>query len=566
VFVVFGIVCSSSVVAGERPRGKRTPIRNLRSPTDAQPLPIDVPSLRMRVQTREGVLVVYDAAAPTVGDPGCSGYIGYWWSARDKKEYIFPEVLQTEGDLAAMLLVLERDLGVDLEALADRDDRISEALMSAVDAPIEAIVWEPATLHRAVEIMGFEPGTDPLLIETTSPSPPRGEGWGEGGGTARLCEPCQFAGIGPPSNCGSAEGLAREGLTAAIVCCLDSGGGGPPPEGGGDGDDPPPCPSGQTRCGGSCYTGTSCCDGGPPCTGGTSCSNGLCCPSGQVGCDGGCYPGSSCCGGGPPCAGGTSCSNGLCCPPGQTRCNGGCTSSTCCAGGGACPAGQSCSNEVCCPSGGTGCDQCETFNGAQCVPKPLCTSCCTLQNSTCTPPGYACDGSGACKPGKDLIPQIVGQLGITYANQSTPGCPSGTCGAGIRFDVTGVTHSCDSIDMQGPSVTESVTTDNGCGPGIVDTGAGCPVNCGNSITGCTDTYAICAPPGAFPPGGCTDTYTQKLYVDGRLVETHTIVFTITFPGGTYMKREVKTLLPRSAFFCLTSRGAPLVLFRNPSDT
>ena len=37
-------------------------------------------------------------------------------------------------------------------------------------------------------------------------------------------------------------------------------------------------------------------------------------------------------------------------------------------------------------------------------------------------------------------------------------------------------------------------------------------------------------------------------------------------GGTYMKREVKTLLPRSAFFCLTSRGAPLVLFRNPSDT
>jgi hypothetical protein len=179
----------------------------------------------------------------------------------------------------------------------------------------------------------------------------------------------------------------------------------------------------------------------------------------------------------------------------------------------------------------TVCDQCETFNGTQCVPKPLCTSC-TPQGSTCTPPGYACDGSGSCERAQNLIPQIVGQLGITYANQSTSGCSPGSCGAGIQYDVTGVTHSCDSIDMQGANVTESVTTDNGCGPGSVTTGPGCPVSCGNSVAGCTDTYSLCGPPGAFPPGGCTETYTQNLYVDGHLVETHSIVFTITFPGGT----------------------------------
>jgi hypothetical protein len=176
-------------------------------------------------------------------------------------------------------------------------------------------------------------------------------------------------------------------------------------------------------------------------------------------------------------------------------------------------------------------DQCRTFNGTQCVPKPLCTSC-TPQSSNCTPPGYACDGSGACKRGQNLVPQIVGQLGLTYANQSAPGCAAGKCGALIRFDLTGVTHSCDSIDMQGANVTESVTTDNGCGPGIVTTGPGCPVSCGNSMAECTDTYYICGLPTSYPPGGCTDTYTQKLFVDNHLVETHTIVFTITFPGGT----------------------------------
>jgi len=211
--------------------------------------------MRMRVQTREGVLVVYDAAAPTVGDPGCSGYIGYWWSALDKTEYIFPAILQEEGDLAAMLLALERDLGVDLEALARRDDRIDEALSSLPETPNDdiVIVWEPATLHRAVEIMGFDPEIVTDLNE------------GSGDQTAMYCEPCMFAGIGPPRNCGSPEGLAREGLTATVVCCEYDGGGDPPDDGGDGGPGPgQPQPCGHSCCAGPCNcTGDKDCDGIP---------------------------------------------------------------------------------------------------------------------------------------------------------------------------------------------------------------------------------------------------------------------------------------------------------------
>ena len=90
--VVLGIVCPGPAVVGEGPSGKNTRKRHpgkttrersLRSTTGPQPVPIDVPPMRMRVGTREGILVIYDAAAPPEADEGCSGYIGYWLSIRD---------------------------------------------------------------------------------------------------------------------------------------------------------------------------------------------------------------------------------------------------------------------------------------------------------------------------------------------------------------------------------------------------------------------------------------------------------------------------------------------------
>jgi hypothetical protein len=122
---------------------------------------------------------------------------------------------------------------------------------------------------------------------------------------------------------------------------------------------------------------------------------------------------------------------------------------------------------------------------------------------------------------------------ITYANIRNTGCPAGSCGAGITFDVTRVTatgSSCPSLN--GLRVTETVTTDNGCGPGTVTTGSGCTIGAGGVIPpGCTDVYSICGPAGAFPAAGCTEIYTQRLSVGGTLAETRTITFRITRTGA-----------------------------------
>jgi hypothetical protein len=166
-------------------------------------------------------------------------------------------------------------------------------------------------------------------------------------------------------------------------------------------------------------------------------------------------------------------------------------------------------------------NKCQACQGGSKTNKPLCAGCSA---------GQACDGSGACKSGPDLIPQICNQLGITYANLTNQGCGPGLCGAQIQYQLTTVTHSCDGVDLAGAQVTERVTTDNGCTPGGVQTGAGCPIVAGNKVQpGCTDTYGLCAPASSFPAGGCTETYTQKLFVGSCNAETRTIRFTITNP-------------------------------------
>jgi len=200
---VLGVHCFGSALAAQRPSGKSAPHRSLRSTTTGGlPAPNDISPLRMRVELPDGVLVVFDAAAPPEVDEGCLGYMGYWLSLPDKSQYVFGTTLYDEGDLTALLLALERDLGVDLEALADTDDRLDQALNAITEVPTDEIVWEPATVLRAVEIMGFDAKKE--LTRLDGPSD---------GGIAYL-NPCGpdscTAGVGPPRNCGSPEGLARE--------------------------------------------------------------------------------------------------------------------------------------------------------------------------------------------------------------------------------------------------------------------------------------------------------------------------------------------------------------------
>jgi hypothetical protein len=187
---------------------------------------------------------------------------------------------------------------------------------------------------------------------------------------------------------------------------------------------------------------------------------------------------------------------------------------------GTCPTCQKCQGSTCAPDNTqTPSNQCKKCQGGTEVNKALCTA--------CTPAGNACDGNGSCESGPALIPKICSQLGITYANLTNLTCGANRCGARIQYDITRVTHSCDGIDLAGAAITESVTTDNGCGPGNVQTGAGCPIGANNTISNCTDTYGLCLPTASIPGTGCTETYTQKLFVGSCHAETRTIRFVIT---------------------------------------
>ena len=136
------------------------------------------------------------------------------------------------------------------------------------------------------------------------------------------------------------------------------------------------------------------------------------------------------------------------------------------------------------------------------------------------------------EPAQQATPSCSYSIG--YNNIKKPGCGPGDCGASIVYDVTSVSAAGGACPAQldGLRVTESVTTDNGCGPGTVDTGGGCPIEAGGKVrAGCTDTYSMCGPAAAFPAAGCTEKYTQKLFVGGVLAETRTITYQINKPKG-----------------------------------
>ena len=145
----------------------------------------------------------------------------------------------------------------------------------------------------------------------------------------------------------------------------------------------------------------------------------------------------------------------------------------------------------------------------------------------------AAERKGAGGAGTAPAPAAGCTYSITYANVRSHACPAGQCGTGIIYDVTKVTATGSGCPpkLEGLNLSETVVTDNGCGPGTVITGPPCPIGPGGTITGCTDTYSICGPAAAFPAAGCTDIYTQRLSVGGVLAETRTITWVITKSAG-----------------------------------
>ena len=259
-FVVLGIVWHGSAVAVERPSRKTTPQRTLRSTTNPPPLPVDASPLRMRVETSEGVLVVFDAATMADDPPTCSGYLAYWQPVGLEGVYVYGQVLEHPGDVAAALRALEYALDVDLELLADSDDRVAAALAREPEDDEAISSWGPVTTLGVVEIMGFDAEDEFTRVDEPY----------DGGVAIYLpCEACA-AGIGPPRRCDSPRALAEEALSVVAGCCGD---GGPPPGGGGD-----PCAGSSDPC---CGSSDPCCRN--PCSCGPV--PGRCCDSACSNCD-----------------------------------------------------------------------------------------------------------------------------------------------------------------------------------------------------------------------------------------------------------------------------------------
>jgi len=168
----------------------------------------------MRVETSEGVLVVFDAATTADDRPTCSGYLAYWQPVGVEAVYVYGQVLKHPGDVAAALRALEYGLDVHLDLLADADDRVSAALARGPEVDEPTSSWGPVTTIGVVEIMGFD--AEDELTRVDEPYD---------GGVAAVCQPCA-AGIGPPRRCDSPRALAEEALSVVAGCCGDGGGGG----------------------------------------------------------------------------------------------------------------------------------------------------------------------------------------------------------------------------------------------------------------------------------------------------------------------------------------------------
>jgi len=121
------LLSGPTVLAQDRPSSKRVGMRGPRASTRATPLDVDVDSLRLRAETADGVLVVYDAAVHDGETTECSGYLVYWQPLDSEDVQVYGSVVENQGDLAVALLSLERDLGVDIEALEEYDERLTKA-------------------------------------------------------------------------------------------------------------------------------------------------------------------------------------------------------------------------------------------------------------------------------------------------------------------------------------------------------------------------------------------------------------------------------------------------------
>jgi len=433
--------------------------------SDAADVPLGSEPIRIRVETSQGVFLVFDAANSPYEPRRLPGFAAYWSDKREEELYLYDRLLYDFVDVGHALANLERDLGVDIEIIYASDEWLAEAFRVAWDQREDSTGWFRPGQTGIALLMGYHPTTDGSDVSDASGS--RGVGI-EDDEYRRLCLvrlPLTDGGqpvvtYPPPLPRGSdVDDLIEYLIEQYYLCGVCVG-----PDG-----------TQSSCCTCSCCRGSSCCSYNCCyhfCCEGPCCGDLPCCPPGYKCCDGEelcCRVQDECCGGMRCCTPGKPCCGSTCCPVGTTCtlddgnlctddsceeitgccwhlptsdptacddgvfCNGAemCVGKTCQSGNPPCPAAlcnestdtcDDCTSSTECDDGAF-CNGLEACSGGDCVPgadpcpgqqcdeaPDRCVDC--LDSGECDD-GFFCDGTESCVNGACVA--------------GNPPCPAGLC-------------------------------------------------------------------------------------------------------------------------------------------
>ena len=141
-----------------------------------------------------------------------------------------------------------------------------------------------------------------------------------------------------------------------------------------------------------------------------------------------------------------------------------------------------------------------------------------------------------------------------YQKTQTKKPPGTLCGRGLIYDIVSVTATGKCPPFKGMRLTEEVKAEEDkarClppGANLVN-GQGCDLEPDGTLKNCTDLYSFCGPLSdinARTNGGCQQTYSQRISIDGKEVDKHTILFEIDTTAttcSTTAKRDGKVIYP-----------------------
>jgi len=128
--------------------------------SDAADVPLGSEPIRIRVESSQGVFLVFDAANSPYEPRRHPGFAAYWLNSEDGELYLYDRLLYDFVDVGHALANLERDLGVDIEIIYASDDWLAEAYRVAWDQREDSTGWLPPGRTGIARLMGYHPTTD----------------------------------------------------------------------------------------------------------------------------------------------------------------------------------------------------------------------------------------------------------------------------------------------------------------------------------------------------------------------------------------------------------------------